>query len=667
MGKLPHIALWFILAALLAAGQPLCAQILNKPDPNANIDLDSLRQAQRRDSVTFAGGTSDTTKKKRFYSHKVTYTIGTDNATTYTIDTGLDNKQIIDPAMLADFSYRNTGNIGSAAVPIIFNPNLGTGFDLGFHAFDLYGYNRRNILFYDSKVPYTHLSFLFGMRKEQYVGITHNQNIGQYFNVAFQFKRIASTGGYANQATNDNSFNITTRFRSKSDQYRLTAIFLFNSYKAQQNGGVTGTDIFDGTAQNTTLVNPELLKANLKQKQMAFYLRQEWRQGRRVERKINDSTSISYLFPNLTFYHELEIGNEQFQYFDIAPLNTAYYGRFTTDDDSLFNRIKSSHWGNTLGFTYAKIKDIDTAGAIYRNFLIDGSAYQSLGTVTQDYYTKQVQEIRFDVRLRSHPDARSGLLYNASASYNLMGYNNQDLKLDGSLGYKLKKYGSLLAFGSFTRKEAPWVMNHFYLPAEQEENGFKKTITLMAGLSYEIPQWRLKVSGQFYNVTYPTFWNTNRLPDQLGGSVQAWVVRLEKNFRWRHFGSDNLVVLQFFTGQNILRYPMYWGKQSLFYENKFFKNNLQFRTGVDVYYNTNYAGYGYFGYTDQFHLQDQLTMKYYPVVDVFISMKIAEAIVFLKFENADEGIFHQKGYYGAYKYPMADRAFKVGVLWRFYE
>jgi hypothetical protein len=359
------------------------------------------------------------------------------------------------------------------------------------------------------------------------------------------------------------------------------------------------------------------------------------------------------------------MGNQRYDFFDATP-DTAYYGDFYINTDSLISSVRYKYWGNTLGFSLSSVKSIDTSGALYRNYYADVSIYHSLGSIQQDPLRVPLQELRLSVLLRSHPDSRKPLVYSGSFSYDLADYNQHDLKADGQLGFNLKKIGTLLAFGGFSRLEMPWLFNNFYYQAVQESNDFKKTITLTAGIAYEIPKFRFRVSGQFYNITYPGYWNQNRMPAQASGSVQGWVVKAMKNFRWRHYGSDHLFVMQLFTGEDILRYPTFFTKNTFFYENSLFKNNLMVRAGVDIYYNTNYNGYGYFPLTGQFHIQDNFKLSYYPVADLFLSMKIAEAIVFIKVEHINQGIFKQKGYYAAYKYPVADRAFKVGVSWRFY-
>ncbi|MDX2001184.1 MAG: putative porin [Chitinophagales bacterium] len=650
--------LWISIFMLLAA------------NANAQTDTSYLfdsQPGQTPDSVAKTPEAKQDSIRKRFYTRKVTYHIGDNDLDIYPIDTNLDNKQYYDPVYTqGGWAYRNIGNIGLPTVPIFYQPSLSQGFDLGYHTYDLYNFHRHSLRFYDSRIPYTHLFFLFGQRKEQMVDVTHNQNIGQRFNIAFQFRRYSSEGTYASQQTNHNNFALTTRYISRSQQYKLTAIFLFNSNQQQENGGVDTTDIFandQGISSSLTAVT--LDGAQTKYKDQGFFLKQEWRQGKADTIKINDSTRALMFYPSFTLYHELSFGAQRYTFFDQNPTGS-YYDQFQVDADSLFSTVAYTHWANTLGITKTSIKSIDSTGVHYRNYLIDASIYQSLGSIVQDPKREPLQQIRLQLSLRNHPSSNSPFIYHSKVTYDLVDYNQNDLIAEGSIGLNLKKIGRLLVSGGFSRKELPWLYNSFQYQRVNIDNQFNKTININAGLSYEIPRYRFLLSGWFYNITYPGYFNQNRVPTQLSGSVQVWVVQLSKNFRWRHFGSDNLFVLQFFTGQDILRFPKFWSKNSLFYENNLFKGNLVLRAGVDVFYNTNYKGYGYFPLTGQFYIQDNLTLSYYPVADVFVSLKIAEAIVFLKMEHVNQGIFSQKGYYATYGYPAADRAFKVGVSWRFY-
>lgn len=66
-----------------------------------------------------------------------------------------------------------------------------------------------------------------------------------------------------------------------------------------------------------------------------------------------------------------------------------------------------------------------------------------------------------------------------------------------------------------------------------------------------------------------------------------------------------------------------------------------------------------------FYKQNNELMKYYPVADLFINLKVKSARIFLRLENIDQHLF-SPGYFTAPTYPAADRGFKFGVSWMFW-
>ena len=56
------------------------------------------------------------------------------------------------------YNYYTTGNLGSAAHPYLFTPNLQPGFDAGFHVFDIYRYTLENTrLFQSTQIGRAHV------------------------------------------------------------------------------------------------------------------------------------------------------------------------------------------------------------------------------------------------------------------------------------------------------------------------------------------------------------------------------------------------------------------------------------------------------------------------------------------------------------------------------
>jgi hypothetical protein len=132
-----------------------------------------------------------------------------------------------------------------------------------------------------------------------------------------------------------------------------------------------------------------------------------------------------------------------------------------------------------------------------------------------------------------------------------------------------------------------------------------------------------------------------------------------------HFDNDVWLTLPANNGYIKLLYPMLVTKSSIYYENRLFKKVMWFALGVDVRYRLQNNAPYYAPLLGAFY-PTYTNLKSFPVVDLFLNLKIKTVRVFLKVDNLSS-LLGGKGYYSAYQYPAADFSFHAGVKWRFYE
>jgi hypothetical protein len=106
-------------------------------------------------------------------------------------------------------------------------------------------------------------------------------------------------------------------------------------------------------------------------------------------------------------------------------------------------------------------------------------------------------------------------------------------------------------------------------------------------------------------------------------------------------------------------------RTSIYYRNYVFKKALLLDIGLDVFYNTAYKAPNYMPATGQFYIQQTTSVGNYPYIDLFIDAQIKKARIFLKIEHVNSGLFGQT-YLQYPNHPMNDRAFKLGINWRFF-
>src|SRR5258708_32272847 len=115
-------------------------------------------------------------------------------------------------------NWINLGNNGTAARPLIFTPRTQSGWDPGWHAYDLYLFTVDETRLFHTTKPYTELGFFLAARGEQYIDIFHTQNIKPNWNFSFEYRLINSPGTFQNQNTNHNNYRFTSWNHSINNQ-----------------------------------------------------------------------------------------------------------------------------------------------------------------------------------------------------------------------------------------------------------------------------------------------------------------------------------------------------------------------------------------------------------------------------------------------------------------
>lgn len=639
-----------------------------------NVFQQNTFQNSQRDQLSFANDSSH--KWQPFKVQEIKYTIGNDAMKQYSIDTSLQNFQIYDPAQLANFNYRTIGNIGLAAYPIFFQPNVKFGFDLGYNAFNLYKLNTENIRWFNNINPFTEFNLIIGRNREQLVNVYHAQNIKNRFFFNFEYNRVAGRGSFRNQQANNNSFSVSTLYKTKKQRYNIGGSFIFNNISTQENGGIEDRGVL---YQDTALISKELLAVNLtsaitEMRDREVLLQQELAFGKMITKRINDTLSYQELAPIFKVYHRLGYERNLVNYSDTEnDLDSVYYNTFyptkdtTLIKDSLGNNILLQNLSNKAGILLQFIDSFDSTNVSYKNFVLDISLEHDYFSLRNNNTNTLLQNLNLIGLLSSHPTSEKPFIYKAKAAISFINYNSGDLILEGLLGYNFKKWGQIEASVKQQRSEPSWVFQNFTIRDYSWNNNFNKTNILSFGLDYSLPKYHVQLSGKFYNITNLLYFDELRLPQQFAGNTQVWMLSAMKNFRYKGLGLDNMVRLQFFSGSDLIRMPETWIRHSVFYEKKIFKGALQTRLGVDMSYNTNYYANGYFGLTNQFFVQNAEWLKFYPLFDIWASFKIKTFRLFIKVDHVNQGLFKQKNQYNYLDYPGIQRSFRIGLSWRFYD
>ena len=649
---------------------------------------DSLSGRVLFDTVRVTAPT-DTSKVRKRSTLNDTWYYGSEPNKRYLIDSSIFQLHRYDVVRRDGEEYFNMGNTGTAAYPVIFNPATAVGFNMGFRQFDAYRYSKDSIRYYQVIRPYAELFYSLGITNEQVIQgrFANSHKVGILYGV--DFRRINSKGTYDNQKALDNGFSLYGVYTSKNKRLNIETDLIYNSFVVNENGGLTQDVFFKDTTFFTKSLAPHYLNAAiLNYNEIDWFLKGSYNLGRKYNERVNDTLVNKVTLPVFKVSYMLDIERGKYTYFDL-PQDSGYYKGIKIGD-TLRYKTTYTKIGERLGLDFNAKKL--TSDSTYKelNFLMGAG-------LSFDYYMMREFQLSHDFAnlyvsgyLKSNPALNPRLIYKASVAYYMAGYNQNDLMLDGQLGVDLRQYGRLTAGATYKLQQSDWVYHSFRADTSvgvnyintvtgatvtgqldsltfKYSNNFPKMSTFRFGGEYALSQYGIKVSAYNYLLKNYFYFSGPNTPAFEPSAINVLVLSFSNRFGYKGFHFDNDVWFQKSAGSDVIRLPLVATRHSVYYERHIFKKALLFAFGVDLRYYTPYFANGYSPFTGQFYKQDVQQMKFYPILDVFLNVKVKTVRVFLMGTNLSSFFGKQNGYYTAYYYPAADASFKFGAAWRFFE
>jgi|GEM_PF-876593 len=571
--------------------------------------------------------------------------------------------------------HAGLGNIGLAEKPLLFPALPEPGFNRGKEYFDFFGYdNAARRTFFQVQRPYTRVMAVLGQRLEQVMEITHAQNFGKDFNLAFGFSRIRSTGFYLRQQDNNTAVSFTSNYRSPGRRYAMLANLYWKSVEAAENGGIRNASLFELNEQsNRQLIGVNLASAETFVRRRGVWLKQYWSFGPETEAVKKDTTATAKkkmaIQPRWGFYLETGIEDRDFAYRDEDPQSgfyqTIYRDTNETRDSTHLVKVDNA-FGWQLYNRFGRKPRLGTKLALRQQFgeLKNDTIYTSFS----DWMGEG--RIEFPIFLtgafkRAADSSITGYFKaGAEGRYVAAGTHAGDFSANGWIAATKLKKMSVQLLADWTRRAPEWLYMHYSGNHYRWWNDFAQTGLMRAGAEIEVFPWKLKLGALWLNYERPLYFDSLFLPAQLNGNLNAWTVYAEHHLQLGWFNLRSDIRYHGLPDTAVIRLPALVLRHSLYANIELFKKALRLQFGVDVFYSSSYFADGYNPNLAQFYLQDEKKFGDYPFMDAWVSMKIKPVRIFIKMEHANSGLMGYT-YYMVPLYPQNDRALKLGFSWVF--
>ncbi len=561
-----------------------------------------------------------------------------------------------DPARQMPIDWGTLGNLGGAARPIFFETQPRLGFDVGVHAFDLYKLQPGDLRFYRNSRSFSEVFFSQG--RTQLDGML-NARLARTFsggtNFSMDYRTINNLGQFRYQRTKHNAL-VMGLWIPVGSRYDGFLIFSKNVNRQQDNGGIVSDDAFGGDEFtgpiNATINLPELTAAS----------------------RIGDQTL--QLIQHLRFAGEEEAGKrvlrathsfgwrkQDWKFSDGdatqgVDSDSSFFGNFLVDKRGIRNYIELDRIDNSFTVNTFKSKKQGRPSDV----LAIGITH-SFFSLRQEPEKIAFSNLFLNGQLGITPSERFALT--ADAALGVL-KNIGEYQLRGNLVIGLGNAGVLKASLLSQRYPAGLLSRQLFVSRRPFwNNSFEKPLENSISGSYALPLIGLEVTARTHLLNNYIYYDQNSLATQTGAAVQVVQLMLSENIKVGHFHLDNTVALQQSNRAEILRLPDWFSKNSLYFSGKIFRKKMLLNLGVDFRINSEFRPDAYQPLTWQFHLQDTLTQKPYPWLDVFAAFKVQSFRFFFRYENLQTIWNKSDVFYQTASHPQPFGAIRLGIAWRF--
>ncbi len=552
------------------------------------------------------------------------------------------------------------GNTGLAFNDLWFAPLQNElGFRFAKNNYANYFFSPNDFKFYNTRTPYADLFYLAGTKREQIFKMIFSYNVKKNWNVTANFNRFRSDGFYNRQTTNDNFIALSSNYTSTNNAYGLLVAILYNSVKNAENGGITD----DSTFLNSYKVDKKLYAINLSLAKRAtvngsLFVKQFYNLGKKQQ--INDS--VNSVIPSSRFSLSTLLERNYWKYEDDFPLS-GYYSNIYFDSTKTLDSTYNFKVANELAW---KRVDNKKHEGLKDMFGIGFSIKHQYDKLKQHSIDTSFNSISVGAEVYN-TYSENTFWWNMSGNYVVNGFNKNDFKTVATIKKNIIDSLSFISFTALAKQQTPDFIYYRYSSNNFEwNNTLKKTEQQQISFLFAMKKYHFFIGADYSLFNNISYFDNYAIARQFTGRIAVFSSFVKKNFSFHNWHLNNKISYQNVPDSSVVRLPELVLEHSLFYERPLLKNAMRLQIGFSVFYFSSYYANTYMPATAQFYLQNERKYGNYPFIDFFLNAQIKMVRVFIKIDHLNSGMMGGK-YISTPHYPMNDRAFKIGVSWKFFD
>ncbi len=601
-------------------------------------------------------------------------------------------------------TWINLGNDGAAARNLVFSPRMQSGWDAGFHAYDLYLFKTEDTRLFNTTKPYTELGYMQASQTETFVDLIHTQNVKPNWNLGGEFRLINSLGTFGNANTNHTNYRLSSWYQSHSKRYQNFFVMVVNKINASENGGLVNPADLDSSQYSNQGTVPVKLGNNLargsgnlfsstvttgtRYRQSTYLFRQQYDLGQK-DSIVTDTSVIPLFYPRVRLEHTMSYSSYNYWYVDTYypgysyTLDSTYYqanfGTTLNPTDSFSRQDKWGIFSNDfsvytfpdsknpqqflkLGATIDLIKGTFDTSNNLSGFLLKAHSLSEQNVFGHAEYRNKTRNQKWDI------EAYGRLYLNGLDAGDYNAYISLRRYISREVGY------FQAGFENANRKPGYVFQRASSLNLDYAQtSSLKKENTTHVFASLDQPSHHLTLTGSYYLLSNYSFWSNYNKADQASSLFNVLEISLKKQFTiYRHWHWRTETIVQQVAGSSPVHVPLLTSFNQVGYDGKLGFKNLVISFGTELRYISPYKADGFSPATGQFFTQGDSTItQRLPDINFYLHLRVRSFTAYVRTENINSIKFQPRGFgwYGnnfvAPGYPSPGLIIRVGVFWSF--
>jgi hypothetical protein len=598
-------------------------------------------------------------------------------------------------------TWINLGNMGTPARNLIFSPRMQSGWDPGWHAYDIYRFTVDETRFFNTTKPYTELGYMLATRGEQFVNVFHTQNVRPNWNLSFEYRLLNSPGTFQNQNTNHSSIRLGSWYQSKNKRYQNFFVLVSNKLAASENGGIQSPSDLDSTQYSNQATVPVKLGNGLQQATgnifsapittgtryavSTYMMRQQYDLGQK-DSIVTDTSVTPLFYPRVRLEHTVAYSSYRYRFFDFNtpatyPLDSAYYKdnygltvypatdsvylqdtwKVFSNDFSIyqFPDSKNPQQFIKLGATLELLKGSFDSSLTSQN-PITNHQINTQNVFAHGEYRNKTRNQKWDI------EAFGRLYLNGLNSGDYNAFISLRRLISRQIGYFQAGFENANRTPNFVYDRA----SSFYLDTANKSS-FSKENTTHLFASLDQPQHQLSLTGSYYLMTNYSYFS-DYSKERQSSVFNLLQISIKKQFTlYRHWKWRTLTYIQQTAGSSPVHVPLITSTNQIGYDGNLGFRSLNISFGTEIRYISPYKADGYAPVTGQFFTQDSTIHQRLPDINLYLHFRIRGFTAYVRAENLNSMAFSPRGYgyyhnnFVAPGYPYPGLVLRFGFFWAF--